>query len=68
MDESLLKPIATVLFFIVILFFAVISLMAIYVFIRYGRNRSLTLMTSLIFAGIFLLGTLTAFVSLMRIF
>ena len=68
MDESLLKPIVTVLFLVIIIFFAVISLMAIYVFIRYGRTRSLTLMTSLIFAGVFLLGALTAFISLQRIF
>ena len=68
MDESLIKPIATIVFLIIIAFFAVISLMAIYVFIRYGRTRSFTTLTSLIFAGVFILGTLAAFISLQRIF
>ena len=60
--------IATGALFLVIGVFAIVSLLAIYVFIRYGRTRSITLLTSLLFAALFGAGTLTAFLTVQSIF
>lgn len=68
MDSNFINSIVNVLFFLVIGFFAVISLLAIYIFVRYGRRRSFTVLTSFIFAGLFVLGAIQAFVTIQRLF
>lgn len=68
MDLSLLKTITIVAFFILIAIFAVISLMAAFVLIRYGRTRNLTIIISLVFGGLFSLGVLTTYLTLQSIF
>ncbi len=68
MDITTIKNISTIVFLVVIGLFAVVSLMAMYVFIRYGRTPGITILTSIIFGGVFLLGTMTAYLSLRNIF
>lgn len=68
MDLQLIKTISTAAFAVLILLMTIVSLMAMYVFIRYGRTRSLAILTSIVFAGVFALGTLAAFITLQQIF
>lgn len=68
MDTELINLISTLAFFVVIGALTLISLMAIYVFIRYGQKKSFTTIISMAFAAVFFLGTIAAFVSLRSIF
>jgi hypothetical protein len=68
MEIELINNISTVAFLVVVGFMALVSLMAIYIFNRYGQNKSLTLTVSLVFAGLFLMGTVSAFVALQKLF
>lgn len=68
MDPELIKTVSTIVFFVVITVLSLISLMAIYVFNRYGQKKSITLIISLAFGAVFLLGTLSAFISLQKLF
>ncbi len=68
MDISTVRTISIIGFLLIIGFLALLSLLAIYVFIRYGRTRSITVMTSLAFTAVFVLGAITALASLLRIF
>lgn len=68
MDTQIINYITLIAFFVVIGFFAIVSLMTIYVFIRYGRTRSFTVATSLVFSALFLLSALTAFITIQKIF
>lgn len=68
MDSQIINYASTAVLFLVLGVFAIVSLMAAYVFIRYGRTRSITILISLILASLFGAGTLTAFLTLQRIF
>lgn len=68
MDPQSISTISTIAFFVAISFFLIISLLTAYVFIRYGQNRNLAVFISLAFAGVFLLGTLSAYLSLTKLF
>lgn len=68
MNAELTNNIILIAFVVVVGFLALISLMAAYVFIRYGRNKTFTTIIALAFASVFLLGTLTAFISLQKLF
>lgn len=68
MDTETLKIIANVTFVVIIILMAIVSLMTMYVFIRYGRSRSFAMLTSIVFAGVFVLGVLAAFVTMQNIF
>lgn len=68
MDTQILNYIVSIAFFVVIGFFAIISLLTVYVFIRYGRRKSFTVLTSLIFAALFLAAASTAFITIQKIF
>lgn len=67
MNTDLLNPIATIIFVIIIGFFVLVSILAIYIFIRYGQKKTLTVVISLMFVVVFLLGTLSAFASLQNL-
>lgn len=67
MNVDLLNTIATTVFVIIIGFFVLISILAIYIFIRYGHKKPLTVVISLMFIAVFLLGTLSAFASLQKL-
>ena len=68
MDTQIVNYIAQAVLFLVLAVFAIASLMAIYVLIRYGRTRSITVATSIAFAALFGLGALAAFLRLQSIF
>lgn len=67
MDADLINPIATIAFVVIIGFFALVSVLAIYIFIRYGQKKNLTVVISLMFVAVFLLGTISAFASLQNL-
>lgn len=68
MDIQLIKLIVEIVFFLAVGALAVLSIMAIYVFIRYGRTKSITIITSLVFGGLFLTGVISAYITLQNIF
>lgn len=68
MNTQLINYIVSIAFFVVIGFFAIISLMAIYVFIRYGRTKSITVATSLVFGTLFIISAVSAFLTIQNIF
>lgn len=68
MDSELINNISTIVFLVVIGFFALISLLTAFVLIRYGRRPTFTIMVSLVFGGVFFLGALTAFIALQQLF
>ncbi len=68
MDTQIINYITLIAFFVVIGFFAIVSLMAVYVFIRYGRTKSFTVAASLVFAALFIVSALTAFLTIQQIF
>jgi uncharacterized membrane protein YqjE len=67
MTPATIQTIINITFAVVIGLMALVSLMTMYVFIRYGRSRSFALLTSLVFAGIFILGAVGAFFTLQQI-
>ena len=68
MGSDLANQISLIVFFVIIGFFALMSLLAAFVFIRYGRNPNFTIVITLVFSALFILGTITAFVTLLQIF
>lgn len=68
MGQDLTSQISTIVFFVVIGFFALISLLSIFILIRYGRKPTFTVTVSLVFAALFFLGTVTALVTLQKLF
>ena len=65
---ELTNQISTVVFFVVIGFLALISILAAFIFIRYGRKPAFTVAVSLGFGALFFIGTITALVSLQKLF
>ena len=68
MDITLIRTIATITFFVVIIFMAGISILAIYILNRYGRTKSITVAMSLAFGALFFLGSVAAYATLQNIF
>ncbi len=68
MDTNTFKSIAQLVFLVVITFFVIVSILAAYVFIRYGRTPGITVLTTLVFVGLFFLGTLSAYLRLLNLF
>lgn len=65
---ELTNQISTIVFFVIIGFLALVSLLATFVFVRYGRKPTFTVAVSLVFGAIFFLGTITALVTLQKLF
>ena len=68
MDQNIIKLVSIGIFILAAGFMAVISLLAVFVFVKYGRNKSFAVLTSLVFAGLFVLGAMGAFTTLLTIF
>lgn len=69
MDQStLLGPVSTITFLVVIGLLALVYLLTAYVFIRYGQKKTFTLVVSMVFAGLLFLGALNAFFHLQKLF
>lgn len=68
MNLETLNLIIKIAFFIIIGFLGIIALLTAYVFIRYGRTPGITILSSLVFAGVFFLGILSAYLTLQQLF
>ncbi|HEX3095909.1 MAG TPA: hypothetical protein VHQ20_02200 [Patescibacteria group bacterium] len=68
MNLDSIKLTVQIIFAVAVILMAIVSLLTAYVFIRYGRSTSITILTSIVFGGVFFLGTLTAYLSLLKIF
>lgn len=64
MPQDILKVIISILLYVVIGMFSIISILGIYILTKYGRTPSLTVIVSLVFAGLFFLMTISSFVIL----
>ncbi len=67
MPADILKLITSVLLYLVIGVFALISILGIYIVTKYGRTPSVTVLASLAFAGIFFLITISTFITLAQL-
>ncbi len=68
MDSSTINSISTIVFLAITGLFFVVSGLTAYVFIRYGQKRPYTILVSLIFFSLFLVGVVTAFFNLQSLF
>ena len=68
MDITLIQTISTIAFFVVIVFMAGVSVLAIYILNRYGRTKSITVAMSLVFGALFFLGSIAVFATFQNIF
>lgn len=68
MDIALIQNITTIAFLVVIGFMGIVSILAAYIFIRYGRTKKITLAMSIVFGVLFFLGAVSAFATLQNIF
>lgn len=67
MDLSSIQTIANLIFLVVIAVLTLASLLSIYIFIKYGRSKSLTVFISMIYGAIFVLQTIAAFAILQQL-
>lgn len=67
MDLSNIQTIANVIFLIVIAVLGLASLLSVYIFIKYGRSKSVTVFVSMIYGAIFVLQTIAAFAILQQL-
>lgn len=67
MDFTNFQTIANLVFLVVIALLAIASLLSSYIFIKYGRTKSITMLISLIFAAVFVLQTIAAFTILQQL-
>ena len=68
MTDSSITLILNLGFLVLIGIFALISLLGIFVLLRYGRTRSISLLISAIFGSVFVLQTIAAFATLQTVF
>lgn len=68
MNTELIGLIANLIFLVVIVFLAIVSVLAIYILVRYGRSRSIAVTGSLVFAALFIVQSLIAFATLQNAF
>lgn len=64
MNEELFNTVVQIAFFVIIVVFAIIALLSVFIVTKYGRTRAITILTSMIFLGFFILQSLAAFGSL----
>ena len=60
----MLSTILNIAFLILIGVFTIVSLLAVYVYIRYGRTRTITLVSGAVFIVLYLIGVLAAYAAL----
>jgi hypothetical protein len=63
MDSSL-STILFLVFWAIVGLFSLLAVLSVYIYVRYGRTRSVTLTSSAVFISLFLIGVGTALVSL----
>jgi hypothetical protein len=67
MNTVNIQTIANLVFLVVIAMLTLSSLLTIYIFVKYGRSRSITVSISMIYGAIFILQTITAFAILQKL-
>ena len=67
MLQDILSLIINLLFYLTIGAFVLVSLLAIYILIKYGRTPAITMFVSLVYSGVFLLSFIAAFIILQLI-
>ncbi|HMR55061.1 MAG TPA: hypothetical protein PKD34_00510 [Candidatus Doudnabacteria bacterium] len=68
MPENILSLIVNLLFYISVGAFTLLSLLAIYILIKYGRTPAITVFASLAYSGVFLLSFIGALITLQLAF
>jgi hypothetical protein len=68
MPNDIIALIVNVLFYLIIAALAFVSLLGIYIFIKYGRSPVITGFISLAYSGVFILLLTSAFFTLLNIF
>lgn len=67
MEFTNIQTAANIVFLVIIAILTLASLLSIYIFIKYGRSRSLTIFISMVFGAIFILQTIAAFAILQQL-
>lgn len=68
MNQDLISNILNIGFIIIIIIFGIIALLSVYILNKYGRTKSITFFSSIVFVGLFILLSLSAFTTLQVIF
>ena len=68
MNQDIIINILNIGFFIIIIIFGIIALLSIFILNKYGRSKSITLFSSIVFVGLFILLSLSAFTTLQVVF
>lgn len=68
MNQDLIVNALNISFFVIIIIFGIIALLSVYILNKYGRTKSITLFSSLVFLGLFILLSLSAFTTLQVVF
>lgn len=68
MNQDIIINILNIGFFIIIIIFGIIALLSIFILNKYGRSKSITLFSSVVFVGLFILLSLSAFTTLQVVF
>lgn len=68
MEQQLINYIINGVFFLVIGFFSLVSLLTIYTLVKYGRSRGIAVVSSLVFIVIFVIGSVTVYKVIQNIF
>lgn len=59
--------IINVLFYLIVAAFAFLSLLGIFIVIKYGRSHTVTMLTSLVYSALFLIFVLSAYFTLQQL-
>jgi len=68
MPENIVSLIVNILFYVSVVAFTFLSLLAIYILIKYGRTPAIAIFASLAYSGVFLLSFIGAFITLQLAF
>lgn len=60
MDSGLISTVLNIVFLVVTAALGILLALCIYIYVRYGRTRSITIASSIVAAVIFLIGTAAA--------
>ncbi len=67
MPQNFITLAISLLLYLIIIVFALLSILGIYIVTKYGRTPTLTVLISLIFAGIFVLITIASLTTLSQL-
>jgi len=62
--NDFLPLIANIIFFLMIGTISLMAILGVYVYVRYGQNRTFTIISSLVFITVFMLGIISSYSAL----